>query len=159
MWASGQDSHSSSLFEEMPDKLKLQLNIALKKRLIDKVPLFKTFTPAGTISLVQKLIPSIILPGELIVRQGELATSMFFISRGTVRVLVISDPDDSGNTPPEETYIISLGAGSFFGEVALLEEDHVRTASVRAETFTELQALHSQDFKTLAEVFPERRST
>lgn len=54
--------------------------------------------------------------------QGELATSMFFISRGTVRVLVISDPDDSGNTPPEETYIISLGAGSFFGEVALLEE-------------------------------------
>lgn len=37
LWDSGQDSHSSGLFEEMPEKLKLQLNIALKKRLIDQV--------------------------------------------------------------------------------------------------------------------------
>lgn len=37
LWDSGQDSHSSALFEEMPEKLKLQLNIALKKRLIDQV--------------------------------------------------------------------------------------------------------------------------
>ncbi|CAM9816182.1 unnamed protein product, partial [Ectocarpus sp. 8 AP-2014] len=69
LWDSGQDSHSSGLFEELPEKLKLQLNIALKKRLIDQVPLFKTFSPSGTIALVQNLIPSIILPGELIVRQ------------------------------------------------------------------------------------------
>lgn len=37
LWDSGQDGHSSGLFEEMPEKLKLQLNIALKKRLIDQV--------------------------------------------------------------------------------------------------------------------------
>lgn len=47
---------------------------------------------------------------------------MFFINRGAVRVFVLSDPDENGYTPPEETYVISLGAGSFFGEVALLEE-------------------------------------
>lgn len=34
-----------------------------------QVPLFKTFSPAGTIALVQNLAPSIVLPGELIVRQ------------------------------------------------------------------------------------------
>ncbi|CAM9312779.1 unnamed protein product, partial [Scytosiphon promiscuus] len=155
LWDSGQDSYSSALFEEMPDKLKLQLNIALKKRLIDQVPLFKTFSPAGTIALVQNLVSSIILPGELIVRQGEPATSMFFISRGTVRVFVLSEGEDTMGSPPEESYIISLGAGSFFGEVALLEEEHLRTANVRAETFTELQVMHADDFHALAEVFPE----
>ncbi|CBN74810.1 conserved unknown protein [Ectocarpus siliculosus] len=154
LWDSGQDSHSSGLFEELPEKLKLQLNIALKKRLIDQVPLFKTFSPSGTIALVQNLIPSIILPGELIVRQGEPATCMFFISRGSVRVTV-PETEDCDDEFPEETYIISLGAGSFFGEVALLEEEHVRTANVRAEAFTELQVMHAADFKALAEVFPE----
>lgn len=49
---------------------------------------------------------------------------MFFISRGTVRVFVLSDSEDCGDSPSDETYIISLGAGSFFGEVALLEEVH-----------------------------------
>ncbi len=35
---------------------------------------------------------------------------------------VVSETDDSGLIPPEETYIISLGAGSFFGEISLLDE-------------------------------------
>lgn len=46
---------------------------------------------------------------------------MFFISRGSVRVTV-PETEDSDDEFPEETYIISLGAGSFFGEVALLDE-------------------------------------
>lgn len=37
LWESGQDNHSTGLFQEMPEKLKLQLNIALKRRLIEKV--------------------------------------------------------------------------------------------------------------------------
>lgn len=37
LWESGQDNHSTGLFEDMPEKLKLQLNIALKRRLIEKV--------------------------------------------------------------------------------------------------------------------------
>lgn len=33
------------------------------------MPLFKTFSPAGTIALVQNLVHSVVLPGELIVKQ------------------------------------------------------------------------------------------
>lgn len=36
-----------------------------------------------------------------------------------------------------------------------LTQDHLRTASVRAETFTELQVMRGKDFRALAEVFPE----
>ncbi len=58
------------------------------------------------------------------VAQGEPATSMFFISRGDVCVYVVEDTPTAGGRiePPEESYIISLGTGSFFGEVALLDE-------------------------------------
>lgn len=61
------------------------------------------------------------------VAQGEPATSMFFISRGDVCVFVIEDTPTAGGRIecPEETYIISLGTGSFFGEVALLGEVRV----------------------------------
>lgn len=54
--------------------------------------------------------------------QGERATSMFFISTGTVGVFVVPESDDPFETPGDEDYVISLGAGSFFGEVSLLEE-------------------------------------
>lgn len=50
LWDNGMDSHSSGLFEEMPEKLKLQLNIALKKRLIDQV----TFPTLAEINDVMK---------------------------------------------------------------------------------------------------------
>lgn len=65
--------------------------------------------------------------------QGERATSMFFISRGTVGVFVVPDSGDPFDTGGEEDYIISLGAGSFFGEVSLLEEVPYRTCTCFAE--------------------------
>ena len=37
----------------------------------------------------------------------------------------------------------------------LLFQENIRTANVRAETFTDLQVMHAEDFKALAEVFPE----
>lgn len=47
---------------------------------------------------------------------------MFFISRGTVRVFVVPEDDECLDVSVAERYIISLGDGSFFGEVALLDE-------------------------------------
>lgn len=34
-------------------------------------------------------------------------------------------------------------------------QENLRTANVRAETFTELQVMYAADFHALAEVFPE----
>ncbi|CAM9945822.1 unnamed protein product [Discosporangium mesarthrocarpum] len=61
-------------------------------------------------------------------------------------------------TSQEEHYIISLHEGSFFGEIALIDEKHRRSANVRAETFVELQVLNSTDFRSLFQVFPEFKS-
>lgn len=61
--------------------------------------------------------------GEAIVRQGELGDCMFVIQQGTVEIL----REEGGKT----FRLAELGAGEFFGEMALCEKAP-RSATVRA---------------------------
>jgi len=61
--------------------------------------------------------------GEVIVRQGEVGTCMYVIQEGTVEVF--SDRDG------KEVFLMALGEGDFFGEMAIFEHE-VRSATVRA---------------------------
>jgi flavin-dependent dehydrogenase len=60
--------------------------------------------------------------GEIIVRQGDVGESMYFIQSGTVEVIRESDG--------KEVKLAELGQGEFFGEMALFEKG-VRSATVR----------------------------
>lgn len=42
------------------------------------------------------------------------------------------------------------GKGKFFGEIALLEQGHVRSATIRTVTFCELQCLSASAFDVIA---------
>lgn len=150
LWDSAHTSHNAALLNELPGKLRLHLNVSLKKRLIESVPLFKTCSASGVIALVQNLKTHIILPDELVVQQGEKATCMFFIARGSVRVYTISGEDEN----KKENYIITLNEGGFFGEIALLSLQTTRTANVRSMTFCELEVLGVDDFLTVLRLFP-----
>jgi len=148
LWEIGQSSHSETLFEELPDKIKLELIVTLNKKLIQSVPLFATCSPAGVIMLVKRLIPSIILPFELIIKEGERANSMFFLNRGTIRCYNVG-------ANGRKMYLATLRDGSFFGEVSIVEDNLYRTANVKAYSFCELQTLMSNDFKAVLKAFPD----
>lgn len=149
LWETGQVAYNEALFEELPDKLRLELNLTLKQRLIQKVPIFRLVNPAGIIALVQNLRPCIVLPEELVVRQGEKADCMFFMSRGSVSIERVND---EGPT----SYIQTLKEGAYFGEIALLDPSApLRTANVVAVTFCELQVLHADDFFSMLVEFPD----
>lgn len=62
-------------------------------------------------------------PGEAIIRQGEVGDCMFVVQEGRVEVVL-----EHGNG---EMQLAVLGAGEFFGEMAILERQ-VRMATVRA---------------------------
>ena len=83
-------------------------------------------------------------PGDYIIRQGELPASFYVIEQGEVEVLR-SSPDK-----PEGEVIATLGAGNFFGEQALLNNNQVRTASVRARTPAEIVVLGRNVFTTIS---------
>ena len=87
--------------------------------------------------------------GKEIVKEGEEGDALYVIKGGRVEV-VTTDPEG------REVKLAELGAGDFFGEVALIT-GRPRTATVRALTKVRLMKLSREDFEEICEKFPEVR--
>jgi CRP-like cAMP-binding protein len=81
-------------------------------------------------------------PGQPLVQPGMAGTGMFFIAEGTAVV----------ETRRGE---VELGPGQFFGELALMKPDAIRTARVRAKTPLRCLALDRASFRGLVATHPE----
>jgi voltage-gated potassium channel len=79
-------------------------------------------------------------PGTIIARRGEAAHSMYFVAAGEVEIDL---PDRC----------VRLGAGHFFGEIAVLRKAR-RSATVRAVTRTSLLVLDARDVHILMDHEP-----
>jgi len=82
-------------------------------------------------------------PGEVVVREGDPGTRLFLIISGTARV----DQAIHGE-------VAALGAGNFFGELALIEK-HARTATVTAVDELECIAISAWEFRASLVEHPE----
>ncbi len=87
-------------------------------------------------------------PGSVIIEQGTLGSSAYFIRTGEVEVV------RGGDQEGEVVVLAKLGVGDYFGETALLSNEP-RNASVRASTKTTLAVLGKSNFLTLLKVLPE----
>ena len=85
-----------------------------------------------------------VVPGERIIRKGDRANAMYFISSGAVEVLT----DDQ---------TIRLDAGTMFGEMALLSGER-RNADVAAVDYCQLQVLDRRDFNQFTARHPALRT-
>lgn len=110
---------------------------------LEESPLFKGADPLLLSAVILALRPATVAPGEMIIRQGEVSTEMYFICRGEVDVL-----DRRGEI------VNQLQDGEFFGEVALLLAT-ARTADVRAKTLCDLFVLSQNDFKRILRDHPQ----
>jgi CRP-like cAMP-binding protein len=79
--------------------------------------------------------------GEDLVTEGRFAHEFFVIEDGSAEVLQSGDR------------IAELGAGDFFGEIALLETER-RTATVRATTPMEVIVMFGPNFKQMEREMP-----
>ncbi|HEY2535532.1 MAG TPA: FAD-dependent oxidoreductase [Solirubrobacteraceae bacterium] len=87
-------------------------------------------------------------PGEVVFEEGAAGESLFMILSGTVEV--------SKRVGGETRQIGTLGAGEYFGEMALLGS-RTRSASTRAATALDLLVLPGSDFAALTEGMSEFR--
>ena len=92
------------------------------------------------------VVPMRFSAGEMIVREGDIASRFYVITSGEVEVLQ--------QVAGVERSLRRLGPGRHFGELALLHNSK-RTASVRAVTDTTLLAIARQDFASLVGNMPE----
>lgn len=101
--------------------------------LLRSIPIFAPLSPVTLEQLAARVVPVAFESGEVIFRQGDHGDRFFVVETGEVEVLV-----DGQRTR-------TLGAGDFFGEIALLR-DVPRTATVRALTGVTGYALEREDF-------------
>jgi len=110
--------------------------------MVSKVPFFKGLEPKRLAEITSILQPREVPPRFLILKKGEVANTIYFITKGEVEM------DLSHG-------VVSLGEGEFFGEVSALGGGGIRTASVTSLTETTLLMLKNEDLKKMLEGWPE----
>jgi potassium voltage-gated channel Eag-related subfamily H protein 7 len=149
LWLTGQALHHKKLFDSLPQTLSLQLNLALKRKLIETSSLFKHCSPVSVVSIIRRLVSFVAVPEERIMKQGELGTRVYFIVRGGCSVWV--KPKGGG----DELQVNLLAEGSHFGEMGVLQGEGARSATVIADTFCMMEMLLGEDFTELLDTFPD----
>ncbi|MBX9651258.1 MAG: cyclic nucleotide-gated ion channel/potassium channel family protein [Xanthobacteraceae bacterium] len=108
--------------------------------MLARVPLFSHLGASEIADIMRLLRAQTIESGEILVRRGDPASSMYFITAGEVEIDLPS-------------LRVRLSDGTFFGEIALLHRTS-RSGTVTATRKTKLLALDAQDFHALIERVP-----
>ncbi|MGB9114385.1 cyclic nucleotide-gated ion channel [Bradyrhizobium sp.] len=108
--------------------------------MLARVPLFSHLSATEIADIMRLLRAQTIESGEILVRRGDVASSMYFITAGEVEIEL-----------PNRR--VRLSDGTFFGEIALLHRTK-RSGTVTAMRKTRLLALDAQDFHALIERMP-----
>jgi voltage-gated potassium channel len=103
--------------------------------MLARVPLFSQLSATEIADIMRLLQARTIESGEILVRRGDVASSMYFITAGEVEIELPSQR-------------VRLSDGTFFGEIALLRRTK-RSGTVMATRKTRLLALDAQDFHAL----------
>jgi CRP/FNR family cyclic AMP-dependent transcriptional regulator len=114
-----------------------------RTEILGRVPLFEGLSEKELSAVANAVKERRYDTGDAIVSEGEGGVGYFVIAEGTARV------EAHGQR------VGTLGPGSSFGEVALLDEGGRRTASVIAEAPMRLFALTSWQFTPLLEQHPQ----
>jgi potassium voltage-gated channel Eag-related subfamily H member 2 len=84
-------------------------------------------------------------PGDAIIHQGDLLTSLYFVSRGSLEIV------------RDESVMAILGKGDIFGENPLVYRHEIGRAScyARALTYCDVHKLTREDLLYVAQLYPE----
>jgi voltage-gated potassium channel len=108
--------------------------------MLARVPLFSHLSAVEIADIMRLLRARTIEQGEILVRRGDAASSMYFITAGEVEIALPSQQ-------------VRLTDGTFFGEIALLHKTK-RSGTVTAMRKTRLLLLDAHDFHALIERMP-----
>ena len=136
-----QDVHMFRGIESPGAKAKEPLTV------LEEIDIFRAFPDEGKQQLSQSMRRQRFRPNATIVQQGDHGDSLFIIIEGVVGVWV---KIESGET----IEVARMGAGAFFGEMALLTGEP-RTASIITTSDTEVFEIRKADIAPFIEQQPE----
>ncbi|XP_068739809.1 potassium/sodium hyperpolarization-activated cyclic nucleotide-gated channel 2-like isoform X2 [Montipora capricornis] len=114
------------------------------RELVRKVPFFSDADPEFVSAIITKLEFEVYLEEDIIIREGEMGTEMYFLKTGVVSVTCEGQASED------------LTDGSYFGEICLLTNAR-RTATIVAKSVCDIYILHAEDFREVVDEYPEMR--
>lgn len=155
-WGTPEDP--ADVLSSLPPSLQARLAIVTNRDLIDRIPLFQRIPAKHYISIVRRLSQNTFLPGEFIVRSGEVRRDLFFLDRGLVDALMSN----------ARTVYLTLNPGEIFNESAVLfgtaceapyrAVDFVDAYSMSSELFDELKAVAPQFLAEVRQIDSSRQT-
>uniref|UniRef100_A0A3B4AKH2 Cyclic nucleotide-binding domain-containing protein n=1 Tax=Periophthalmus magnuspinnatus TaxID=409849 RepID=A0A3B4AKH2_9GOBI len=140
----------SELLDKMPLVMRTAIAVDINLETFKKIDLFKGCDQQMLVDMLLRLKSIIYLPGDFVVKKGDIGKEMYIIKSGAVQV--VGGPDNS-------IVFVTLKAGCVFGEISLLQSSkdggNRRTANVKAYGFANLFVLEKKDLFDILVHYPE----
>jgi CRP/FNR family transcriptional regulator, cyclic AMP receptor protein len=114
-----------------------------KATALGRAPLFRNLSRGDLVELAMATEDLEVEAGKVLAREGEIGQEFFVIVDGEVSVT------------KDGAEVRRLGAGDFFGEIALIWDSPRRTATVTAATPVRFFVLTRQAFRSLVDRHPD----
>lgn len=149
-WAAQGMLDESELLDKMPLVMKTAIAVDINLATFQKIDLFKGCDNQMLVDMLLRLKSILFLPGDFVVRKGDIGKEMYIIKSGAVQV--VGGPDNS-------IVFVTLKAGCVFGEISLLQSakdgGNRRTANVKAHGYANLLVLEKKDLFDILVHYPE----
>jgi voltage-gated potassium channel len=136
LWESRKNVSDAEVLGTLPNALSVDVLVFLNNDILQKVEFFKGVKEIFIREVVGMLTTEAFTPGDYLIREGEFGTCMYFLTNGSVDVIV------------NDNKVATLGTGSPFGEMALVSGEK-RNASIRANTYCDVYVLQRAAFDQL----------
>uniref|UniRef100_A0A1A8JDU0 Cyclic nucleotide gated channel beta 3 n=2 Tax=Nothobranchius kuhntae TaxID=321403 RepID=A0A1A8JDU0_NOTKU len=149
-WDSQGMLDESELLDTMPLVMRIAIAVDINLATFQKIALFQGCDQQMLVDMLLRLKSIIYLPGDFVVKKGDIGKEMYIIKSGAVQV--VGGPDNS-------IVFVTLKAGCVFGEISLLQSakdgGNRRTANVKAYGFANLFVLEKKDLFDILVHYPE----
>ncbi|XP_028288518.1 cyclic nucleotide-gated cation channel beta-3-like [Parambassis ranga] len=149
-WAAQGMLDESELLDKMPLVMRTAIAVDINLTTFQKIALFQGCDQQMLVDMLLRLKSIIYLPGDFVVKKGDIGKEMYIIKSGAVQV--VGGPDNS-------IVFVTLKAGCVFGEISLLQSakdgGNRRTANVKAHGFANLFVLEKKDLFDILIHYPE----
>ncbi|XP_054715390.1 potassium voltage-gated channel subfamily H member 7-like [Uloborus diversus] len=129
-----------------PECLQADICLHLNRNLLNTCPAFKGASPGCLRALSMKFKTTHAPPGDTLVHRGDVLTSLYFISRGTIEII------------KDDVVMAILSKDDIFGENPCIHTSVGKSNSnVRALTYCDLHKILREDLLDVLDMYPEFR--
>ncbi|XP_068902393.1 potassium voltage-gated channel subfamily H member 6-like isoform X3 [Tenebrio molitor] len=134
----------NSVLKGFPECLQADICLHLNRNLLQNCSVFDGASPGCLRAFTLKFKTTHAPPGDTLVHRGDVLTSLYFISRGSIEIL------------RDDIVMAILGKYDIFGENPCLHPTLGKSScNVRALTYCDLHKIHRDDLLDVLELYPE----